>query len=472
MDPSTLRDRLRGILRAPAGNPTAGPFVSPAHTERMQAPAGAAVPIEDILSGQWRDHAYGRSFVVTRRVDPHQSCGRRQVLDLAACVRRAAGLAPLAAGGAPARPPLLFFDLETTGLGGGAGTHAFLVGCGRFDDQGAFVIEQHVLVDYLAEPSLLQSVGAIFAEAGALVSFNGKAFDIPVLETRCALHRLDSSWSLCPHIDILYPARRFWSGAGGPGVGRGQGCSLSALEIRVLDVERPGDIVGSEIPARYFRFLRTGDARPLAQVLEHNRLDLLSLAGLTSRLLHLLAEGPAAAIDAREALALGCLYQRTGQDDRAEGAFERSVELATCGSGRSRVGLHAEEASQAAVLMSIRADALRRLARAAHRARRFEAAATRWHEALGAPGCPPQIAREASEALAIHHEHRVRDLRAAKVFALKTLEYDRAEDGSELVRRRLARIDRKLINDRRRQVPSLPLPPVSGSATSARQISS
>jgi hypothetical protein len=434
-------------------------------------PSDAAVRVEDVLSGEWRDHAHGRSFVVTRCVDPHQFCGRDQVLDFAACVRRAADLAPLVAGGAPARPPFLFFDLETTGLSGGAGTHAFLVGCGRFDENGAFVIEQHVLVDYLSERSLLQSVGAIFAEAGSLVSFNGKVFDIPVLATRCALHRLDSSWSLRPHVDILYPARRFWGNAGVPGVGGEQGCSLSALEMRVLDAGRPGDVRGSEIPARYFQFLRTGDARPLAQVLEHNRRDLLSLAGLTSRLLHLLAEGPSAAIDAREALALGCLYQRSGLDDRAEAAFERSVALATRGSLRSHVR-PGDEASQPPALMSIRADALRRLARAARRARRFEAAASRWQDALGAPGCPPQIAREASEALAIHHEHRARDLRAAKVFALKTLEYDCASARREQLRLRLARIEGKLVSDRRQQAPSLPLPPVSGSATSARRISS
>ncbi len=292
-----------------------------------------------------------------------------------------------------------------------------------------------------------------------------------MLETRCALHRLDSSWALRPHLDILYPARRFWGNAGVPASG-GDGCSLSALEMRVLDARRPGDVGGAEIPARYFRFLRTGDARPLAQVLEHNRLDLLSLAGLTSRLLHLLAEGPSAALSAREALALGCLYQRSGLDDRAEAAFERSVELATRGSPGSHIRPDADDPSQPEALTSIRADALRRLARAARRARRFEAAASRWHEALDAPGCPPRIAREASEALAIHHEHRARDLSAAKVFALKILEYDSAAEMREQVGRRLARIEGKLVSDRRQPAPSLPLPPASGFLTSARRISS
>src|SRR5207253_1172856 len=117
-----------------------------------------------------------------------------------------------------------------------------------------------------------------------------------------------------------------------------------------------------EIPARYFRFVRTGDPRPLRDVIDHNRLDLLSLAGLAARLLRLIADGPASARDDREAFALGHVYARTGQDADARGAFEHVVAAAAHG--------------------AIRIAALRSLALAERRARRYPEAAARWREIL------------------------------------------------------------------------------------------
>ena len=186
-------------------------------------------------------------------------------------------------GGAPARLPFVFFDLETTGLSGGAGTCAFLVGCGAFDDDGGFVTRQFILLRHTDERALLQMVGAELAQAGALVTFNGKSFDAPLIETRYLFHRLEWTGADLPHLDVLHPARRFWS-EGGAGE---TSCSLQNLEHLVLGARRAADVPGSEIPARYFQFVRTGDPRPLRAVLEHNRLHLLSLAGLTARLLDL-----------------------------------------------------------------------------------------------------------------------------------------------------------------------------------------
>ena len=183
---------------------------------------------------------------------------------------------------------------------------------------------------------------------------------------------------------------------------------------------------GFEIPARYFQFVRSGDARPLAAVLEHNRLDLLSLAGLAARLLHLVQAGAAATRDPREALALGRVYARAGLDARAHEAYECAVRTATAGSG------------------AIASDALRALACLSRRARRYADAAEYWQQLLGLRGCPPSIAREASEALAIHHEHRVRDLAEAKRFALQSLENGMHTARAEAGRYRLARIERKI----------------------------
>ena len=151
------------------------------------------------------------------------------------------------------------------------------------------------------------------ARAGALVSFNGKSFDAPVLETRYLYHRLD--WT-----GAAAARRRAASGAAvlahrGRVAGE-PACSLGSLERQVLGAERRRR-PGFEVPARYFQFVRSGDPRPLVGVIEHNRLDLLSLAGLTIRLLRLVNDGPAEARDAREALAVGRLYERARPAGRA-----------------------------------------------------------------------------------------------------------------------------------------------------------
>jgi tetratricopeptide (TPR) repeat protein len=249
-------------------------------------------------------------------------------------------------------------------------------------------------------------------------------------------------------VDVLHPARRFWKprdlqgGAGRPFQDRlnadpervtvhREGCSLQALERQIVGMRRVGDVDGFEIPARYFQFVRSGDARPLAAVLEHNRLDLLTLAALTARLLHLTRGGPADVNDPREVLALGHVYARAGFDERARTAFRLAIER--CRSPRRAYD-------------PIRIEAWRLLALAWRRARRFDEAADCWAELLEIRGCPAPIEREATAALAIHHEHRRRDLHTAKAFALRSLESTPAPAAawSEAVRHRLARIDRKL----------------------------
>lgn len=125
MESSKFVDRLRAVMRAP------GPAVAPPSPVASGVAGGS---IEDALGGAWRETPAGAFFLVERRFEPDQLHGRVRVGDLAARLRAAASQAPLVAGGAPARPPFLFFDLETTGLSGGAGTHAFLVGCAWFDE--------------------------------------------------------------------------------------------------------------------------------------------------------------------------------------------------------------------------------------------------------------------------------------------------------------------------------------------------
>ena len=456
MDPGKLRDRLRGIVRPPGsgavpGSPEPADRIGPAKAGRYkdlqtaQVASGQASGVraggslEQVLGGEWRSRDGGRSFVVMRRFEADAPYGRARVGDFAIRFQAAQHGAALLSTGVP-RVPFVFFDLETTGLSGGAGTHAFLVGCAWFDEDGAFVVEQHLMTDYAAERGMLTHVAQDLARAGALVTFNGKSFDAPLIETRYLFHRLPSPCTQIPHVDVLHPARRFWGGDAE------LGCSLGALEQALLGVRRAGDVPGSEIPWRYFQYVRTGDAQPLADVFAHNRLDLLSLAGLTARLVSLVADGAASTDDEREALALGRVYERAGDGARAEAAFERAVELAAGAVERGQ----RRRAADAWVWtpQGIQAEAVRALAVGARRGRRFNEAAARWRQLLDLPGCPAQVAREATEALAIHHEHRDRDLGAAKMFALKSLEAGTEAAWGDAVRHRLARLERKMVSER------------------------
>src|SRR5262245_15590873 len=200
---------------------------------------------------------------------------------------------------------VVFFDIETTGLSGGAGTLAFLAGCGWFEEEG-FRVRQFLLAGPAGEHEMLEALTDVFERASLLVTYNGRTFDVPFMETRWAFHRAPSPTDDLAHFDMLPSARRLWrrrEQIGDPG-----GCSLTALERAVLGVHRIGDIAGFDIPSRYFQFLRTGHTAGLEAVLEHNRCDLVSLAAVMAYALWLAREGPEACREASEQVALGRLY--------------------------------------------------------------------------------------------------------------------------------------------------------------------
>jgi uncharacterized protein YprB with RNaseH-like and TPR domain len=354
--------------------------------------------------------------------------GRSCVRDAAARIAQHGASGSLLTGGAPARAPLLFIDLETTGLSGGAGTYAFLVGCASFTPDGALTFRQYLMTGIADEPVLLELIARELDTAGALVSFNGKSFDAPVLETRYLFHRRSWPGASLTHLDALHPSRQLW---GNPATGGAAYCTLSALESHVLGARRTGDLPGVEVPARYFQFLRTGDFRLLDPVLEHNRRDLLSLAVLTGKLLELVSVGPSAETSACEALALGRIYRRAGLEGRAHDAFQRALALS-------------ERRADAARLTTVKLAALHALALSDRRSRRYVEAAERWRMLAAAPGCPSPLRRTAAEALAIHHEHRVRDLATARTYALQSRDDNAGHAWQAAVARRLTRIDRKL----------------------------
>jgi uncharacterized protein YprB with RNaseH-like and TPR domain len=405
---TTLSDRLRGVIGPPKGGPYDGECVG-----RLQA---AHDNIADVLDGEWHERGGQRFLVVERTYVPGYRHGSMVLAD---------GLPPsdgiwprlslLANGSCGSQ--LLFVDLETTGIAGGAGTYAFLVGCGWFAG-GTFRVRQYFLSSFTAERALLEAVGDLAAEAGTVVSYNGKSFDLPLIETRFVMNRLQSPFGEKPHVDMLHPARRMWRGPDAA-------CRLSTLEESLCGYVREGDVAGFEIPARYFRYVHAGDARPLAAVFEHNRLDVLSLAMVTARAAQLLEEGAPAARTAREALGMGRLYERGGMMADAKSCFARAIEI--------------EDADE-----ETRAEALRAYALISRRLRQFDDAAAAWQRVLGLPVCPRPIEREASQALAIHLEHRRRDPASARDFALRLLHVDDSVTRRQAAEYRLARLDRKL----------------------------
>jgi hypothetical protein len=310
----------------------------------------------------------------------------------------------------------VFFDVETTGLSGGAGTLAFVAGCGWFEDDG-FHVRQFFLSGPADERAMLDALADVFASASLLVTFNGRSFDVPVMEMRWAFHRLEAPTEALAHFDMLPPARRLWGATEAD-------CSLSSLERSLFGVHRYLDVPGFEIPTRYFQFLRTGNPATIEGVLEHNRQDVVSLAVITAHALSIARGGPEACDSAGEQVALGRLYERIGEPARAVAAYE----LAANASDRA-----------------IRRQALAGLAVLKRRERQYDAAAAAWQDVLDLSMLEPSsaLARRAAEALAIHHEHRARDLHTARRYA-ETLGATAKGRMASDARHRIDRLDRKL----------------------------
>lgn len=380
--------------------------------ETRQPPRVAREPIERIVGGEVVDTGAG-SLLVVRQEYPTGHRHGRVALD---GVRRApldvlARLARL-----PSPPPdpdrLLFLDTETTGLAGGTGTYAFLVGAGWLEDD-RFVVTQYFMRDLDEEPALLAALAPVVERAEALVTFNGGGFDLPLLETRFVLAR--RRWpGMLPHLDLLRPARRVWATSL-------EDCRLGTLERRVLGLARESDVPGGLIPTLYFDWLRLRRGAPLARVFAHNRDDVLSLAALLGWFGEALGEAPE--ISPAEWAGLGRLWEPIDVD-RALVCYRTALDA----------GLDGEHAHFVRL----------RLAWWEKRSARWDAARALWEMAARHGAFDPRPWEE----LAKFHEHRRRDFVAAHSVVTAAIDLARAAGAAGRVLdafgHRLGRIERRL----------------------------
>ncbi|MBI4618506.1 MAG: ribonuclease H-like domain-containing protein [Planctomycetes bacterium] len=332
--PTEARDEKVARLRAELARlfPSGGGELPPPPSYRRHAPCAARVvpaapspgpvSIEEVVPGARVETVAGPVFLARSRVRieprPDRTVMAPEEWRL---------LGGHAAAGPVAFERILFLDTETTGLSGGTGTLAFLIGWGWFETEGELTIEQAFLDGPQDEPAALALLAERSASFDAHVTFNGRTFDLPLLETRYAMARRRAPFSGHLGLDLLPASRRLWGAFF-------EEFRLGALEEGVLGRGRDADVPGSEIPGIYFRYLRDRDARPLSPVFEHNARDIASMAALLDTALDTLAgQGPERLVDR---FALGLLWERHGDFARAREWYARALSQGAPGDRAAR----------------------------------------------------------------------------------------------------------------------------------------
>jgi len=309
-DDRDLRRRLARLGRRAAS-------AAPEQPPKRAAPIASG----EGLAGEVLETPQGPTYYIESRFPSHHVHGSEPLAsllgfrpELAAQVARDEQLATIDLQG------LAFIDTETTGLSGGAGTLVFLVGLGHFVAD-EFILRQYFLRDPAEEAGMLTALQIYLDAAAGFVTFNGRAFDLPMLETRYMLG-LKRALPITrrPHLDLLHPSRRLW---------RRQlaDCRLGTLETGVLGVSRTeDDVPGSEIPGLYIDYLQTGETSQMRRVVYHNAIDILSLVGLATEVLRRFEATAPNELSPSEALAVARWHERAGRIRRAEVAYQEAAE--------------------------------------------------------------------------------------------------------------------------------------------------
>ncbi len=379
-----LRDKLRQIESARLKRPAAsGPEV-------RSLSYSANFEVGSVLTGDEMPTPFGAFFCYRKDCPANYRHGSIEISTLLS--KRSELLGVIGQNPALANLDLkkiLFFDTETTGISGGAGMLAFLIGLGYFTDDG-FTVVQFFLDEVQDERALLYEFNNLLANCELVVSYNGKSFDAPLLETRNIFHRLHNRLSQLPHLDLLHCARRLWRQAL-------PDCALTTIEAQILRHQRLGDIPSFLIPHLYFDYLRARDARPLLPVFYHNQQDVLAMAALLVKLCNLFenpfeeAEAPAVIIS------LAKIFENLFQHERAIELYNQLL--------------------QTQLETNLRREALMRLAFGYKRMGDWPQAAQAWKRYLSGESFHPLPYIE----LAKYYEHRQQRLDQAKTLVEKAL---------------------------------------------------
>lgn len=311
---------------------------------------------------------------------------------------------------------LLFLDTETTGLSGGTGTVAFLIGTGYFEDD-SFVMRQYFMRDYDEEPAVLRALNESLSRFNGLVTFNGKAFDWNLLQSRFTFNRLKPHKREPFNLDLLFPARRIW------GL-KLESCSLTSLEENILSEFRAGDIPGALIPSIYFKYLEDRDTSDIIKVIRHNEFDILAMVALIRKMSLMLEQPFAEEHGDYERLGLGKIFEFCGELDNSIDCFE------SCSRSDS---------------VTVRSASVKRLTKYYKKNGDFDKALAHWQQSSGEQG---GLSLFSMVEMAKYYEHREKDIARALHVVEKALEMcrktglDGKSCGDDLVKRR-ERLKRK-----------------------------
>ena len=374
--------------------------------ESSPLPRPAHHYIEEWLSGEEVATDFGRHFETEKLYERHRQHGSADIgalADLPADLLESLAIAPA--------PPeqWAFLDTETTGLAGGTGTCAFLVGIGRITPEG-FRVRQFFMRNYGEEPSLLDALTRHLKRFRVLITYNGRAYDQPLLETRYRLNRARPPFAAMDHLDLLHGARRLWKL-------RFESCRLVDLETAILGVERHGDMPGALIPYLYFEYLRTRQAARMLPVFEHNATDILTLACLTGIVPYAFKDPASAPLrHGAEMAGIARWLREAGELEQALALFRRAIERGLPDHLLFRtlwdVGLLERKLGGDALIV--------------------------WKDLAI---CKNPFRTKALEELAKHYEHELRDYAKALEFTRQALGFEESDD----LRRREERLVRRSV---------------------------
>lgn len=375
--------------------------------------------IEEWSEGQVVSNEFGEHFEAERLYAGHQRHGSADIGAL--CELPPDLFGALGGGEISDTPPdrWAFLDTETTGLAGGSGTYAFLIGVGRITPEG-FRVRQFFMREYAEERSLLAALNEHLNAFDVLITYNGRSYDQPLLETRYRMTRSQPPFGKLAHLDLLYGARRLWKL-------RLESCRLVQLEQQILGFHRDGDVPGELIPFLYFEYLRSREAWRLLPVFHHNALDILTLACLTAIV--------PAAFRSTDAQSLARLGVKRGEDLAgiarwllAAGEQERALELLQC-------------AIDTGLPDGLLFSTLWNMALLEKKLKRTEAALQRFTELAS---CRNRHRIDALEELAKHYEHTARNYALALESTRQALHHGE----TDALLRRKERLERRLKTQR------------------------